>query len=231
MKSVESCWRKSYRDARKRNELARANDKLVHKVVHRMAAICREPYEDLYQIGYIGLLKAAERYNLSSGNAFSSFAVPYIQGEIQHYLRDQWQAIKIPRNTLEIRRKVKRLKRSLEKLGRQVEELEVALSIGLTQKEWEEIASIDSNLSVSLDTLIHEPMMADIDNAIMDDSLYESISQLNHKSRNAILERFFVGRSVEEIAKKHGYSSQEIKAHLNLGLRKLRTQLESQELL
>lgn len=41
-----------------RNLLAQLNEKLVHKVVHRMSQVCREPYEDLYQLGYIGLIKA-----------------------------------------------------------------------------------------------------------------------------------------------------------------------------
>ncbi|MHC5824888.1 MAG: hypothetical protein ACYT04_55860, partial [Nostoc sp.] len=40
---------------KKRNILARNNEKLIHQVAHRMSQVCREPYEDLFQIGYIGL--------------------------------------------------------------------------------------------------------------------------------------------------------------------------------
>ncbi|MHC5732641.1 MAG: sigma-70 family RNA polymerase sigma factor, partial [Nostoc sp.] len=91
---------------KKRNILARNNEKLIHQVAHRMSQVCREPYEDLFQIGYIGLIKACDRFDPSTGHAFSSFAMPYIQGEIQHFLRDQWQSIKIPRTDIETKAKV-----------------------------------------------------------------------------------------------------------------------------
>lgn len=231
MKSIESFWKVQRRKVCERNKLALDNGKLVHKVVHRMTTICREPYEDLYQIGYIGLLKAAERYDYTSGNAFSSFAIPYIQGEIQHYLRDQWQVVKIPRNLLEIRSKVKRLKKRLSQLGREVDELEIALALGLSKRRWQEISEIDSNLSVSLDVLIHEPANYEENEESLDDLLYKCISNLEAKSRNAILEKFFVGKSIEEIARNNCLTPEEINAHLKLGLRKIKTTLEIEEFL
>ncbi|QLE47855.1 hypothetical protein FD724_06840 [Nostoc sp. C057] len=44
--------------------------KLVHKVVHRMSQVCREPYEDLYQLGYIGLIKATIALIPAQGKCF-----------------------------------------------------------------------------------------------------------------------------------------------------------------
>lgn len=48
-----------------------------------------ELFEDLYQVGFIGLKKACERFESERGLKFSTYAVPYIRGEILHYLRQQ----------------------------------------------------------------------------------------------------------------------------------------------
>jgi RNA polymerase sigma-B factor len=53
--------------------------------------------DDLKQVGCIGLMKAVRRFRPELGNAFSSFAIPYIRGEIQHYLRDRIPLIRPPR--------------------------------------------------------------------------------------------------------------------------------------
>ena len=62
-------------------------------------------------------------------------------------------------------------------------------------------------------------------------NFFDGFSHPKSKKIIAILERFFAGRSVEEIAKKQFVSPQEIRAHINLGLIKLKAQLELQELL
>lgn len=212
----------------KRNMLARANEKLVHKVVHRMSKICREPYDDLYQLGYIGLLKAANRFDATTGNAFSSFAIPYIQGEIQHHLRDQWQSVKLPRTDIEIKAKVRRLQRSLSALGREIETCKIALGLGISEEKWREIDTLDSNVTISLDELLHEPSAAD-DEA---DDLYivlKHLDKLHSLQRTAILEKFFSNNSIQDIAKRQKVTPERIKAQINLGLIKLRISL-SQEL-
>ncbi len=68
-----------------RNQLVRLNIGLVRKIAHRVAYQCAEPYEDLEQIGYLGLISAIERFDPTQGCAFSSFAVPYIRGEMLHF--------------------------------------------------------------------------------------------------------------------------------------------------
>ena len=80
-----------------RNRLVKLNAGLVRKIAHRVSHQCAEPYEDLEQIGYIGLIRAIERFDPTQGCAFSSFAVPYIRGEMLHFLRDRGSSIKVPR--------------------------------------------------------------------------------------------------------------------------------------
>ena len=81
---------------RVRNQLVQLNVGLVRKIAHRVSHQCAEPYEDLEQIGYLGLIRAIERFNPHQGCAFSSFAVPYIRGEMLHFLRDRAGTVKIP---------------------------------------------------------------------------------------------------------------------------------------
>jgi RNA polymerase sigma-B factor len=213
-----------------RNSLAQSNEKLVHKVVHRMSQVCREPYEDLYQLGYIGLIKAADRFDPTTGNAFSSFAIPYIQGEIQHFLRDQWQSVKLPRTAIETKAKVRRLQRSLASLGRVTEALQIALGLGISEEKWREIEALDSNITISLDELLHEPVQAaDDDDEINKKAVMKHLNKLQANQRTVIVEKFFSNNSIQDIAKRQKATPERIKAYINLGLVKLRISL-SQEL-
>ena len=87
-----------------RNQLVLLNAGLVRQIAHRIGRHCAEPYQDLEQIGYLGLIRAIERFNPHQGCAFSSFAVPYIRGEVLHYLRDKSSVMKIPRRWQELRK-------------------------------------------------------------------------------------------------------------------------------
>ena len=80
-----------------RNRLVEMNLGLVRKEAHRWKRQCQESFEDLLQVGSIGLIQSIERFDTTRGIAFSSFAMPYIRGEIQHYLRDKSQTVRIPR--------------------------------------------------------------------------------------------------------------------------------------
>lgn len=71
------------------------NERLVHKVCQRYIPVIENikhitgaDYDDLYQLGMIGMLKAKERFNPDMGLKFSTYAVPMIIGEIRRFLRD-----------------------------------------------------------------------------------------------------------------------------------------------
>jgi RNA polymerase sigma factor (sigma-70 family) len=86
------------RSVKNRNRLAVANQGLVrHVIAKRFSWACKregfQVYEDLMQEGNIGLIKAIERFDPDTGNAFSSFATKTIWGNIMHWLRD-FRAIK-----------------------------------------------------------------------------------------------------------------------------------------
>src|SRR5690625_4763366 len=68
-------------------------ENLVHSLARRYARNYTN-YEDLVQVGMIGLIVAAERYNKKYGNSFESFAIPTIIGEIKRYIRDKTWSVR-----------------------------------------------------------------------------------------------------------------------------------------
>ncbi|MCX5968604.1 MAG: sigma-70 family RNA polymerase sigma factor [Cyanobacteria bacterium] len=89
---------------RQRDALVRDNLPLVYAIAGRMSRLVNLPFEDLSQVGSLGLLRAIEAFKPSKGRSLSSFAVPYIRGAMQHELRDRHSLMKIPRELWELRR-------------------------------------------------------------------------------------------------------------------------------
>lgn len=144
-----------------RNKLVTGNLGLARKVAHNMAATCREPYEDLEQLAIQGLIKAVERFNPQTCKYFSSFALPYIRGEIQHYLRDKASPVRIPRNLYERQATVGRTRqRLLSILGRTPSNKEIAECMHIEVEEVVEAQNATRNLWAvsSLETPLSEDL-------------------------------------------------------------------------
>lgn len=141
-----------------RNRLVELNFGLVRREAHHWINQCSESYEDLLQVGSIGLIRAIERFDVSKGHAFSSFAIPYIRGEIQHYLRDKSPSVRIPRRWQALQRKAVWVIRELHvELNRQPSDLEIARALDISLQEWQEIKLACQNRSLlSLDAPIKD---------------------------------------------------------------------------
>lgn len=141
-----------------RNQLVNLNIGLVRREAYHWKNQCQESFEDLMQVGSIGLINAIERFDVSKGNAFSSFAVPYIKGEIQHYLRDKSPTVRMPRAWLTTYNqgcKIIRNKRT--EIGREPSSQEVADELGISVSEWYDIKLACQNRSpISLDTPVDQ---------------------------------------------------------------------------
>lgn len=94
-------------------------NQLVEKYLYLVDILIRKylnkgvDYDDLYQVGSMGLVFAVERFDASKGYEFSSFATPTIIGEIKRYFRDKGWAMKVPRRLKEISAKIPKAKELL----------------------------------------------------------------------------------------------------------------------
>lgn len=145
-------------DLEVRNQIVQLNFGLVRKEAHHYAQQSQENYEDLLQVGCIGLINAIERFDTLKGNAFSSFAMPYIKGEIQHYLRDRSNAVRIPRRWQELQQQSLKVVNELRNhLQRQPTDLEIANALEITIQEWQEIKLVQQNRQlISLDVPVKD---------------------------------------------------------------------------
>lgn len=69
------------------DRLMRDNEGLLHHVLKRFSS-SPEPYEDLFQVARLGLMKAAQRFDPQRGASFTTYAVAIVDGEVRHHLRD-----------------------------------------------------------------------------------------------------------------------------------------------
>ncbi len=117
-----------------REVLIENNLGLVHHIVRRFAGRGYE-LEDLFQIGSIGLMKAIDKFDLSLGVKFSTYAVPMIAGEIKRFLRDDGP-VKISRTIKENGLKVSFARQKLQtETGREPTLSELSAETGLSTEE------------------------------------------------------------------------------------------------
>ena len=121
-------------DKEAREVLIEKNLGLVHHIVRRFAGRGYE-MEDLFQIGVIGLMKAIDKFDLSLGLKFSTYAVPMITGEIKRFLRDDGP-IKVSRTLKENAMKVRMIRQKLQSsLGREPTLQEIVREAELSKEE------------------------------------------------------------------------------------------------
>ncbi|MDE6015632.1 MAG: SigB/SigF/SigG family RNA polymerase sigma factor [Acetatifactor sp.] len=121
-------------DKEAREVLIEKNLGLVHHIVRRFAGRGYE-LEDLFQIGVIGLIKAIDKFDLSLGLKFSTYAVPMITGEIKRFLRDDGP-IKVSRVIKENALKVRVVRQRLQSsLGREPTLQELSEETSLSEEE------------------------------------------------------------------------------------------------
>jgi RNA polymerase sigma-B factor len=95
-----------------------------------------EPFDDLFQVACLGLVKAIDRFDLSRDVAFSSYAVPTILGEIKRYFRDRTWSVRVPRDLQELALRVDRKVSELSTdLRRAPTVPEIAEAVGIEEED------------------------------------------------------------------------------------------------
>ncbi|MGI8912135.1 MAG: sigma-70 family RNA polymerase sigma factor, partial [Rubrobacteraceae bacterium] len=124
----------------------------------RYASTSNEPYEDLTQVGYVGLLKAVNGYNIDSDAKFSSYAYSMIDGELRHHFRDTG-LIKRPRWARSLYARISEATTDLTaELGRPPLPEEVAKEVNVTVEGVMEVMKLflDTNVSSLDETFTHD---------------------------------------------------------------------------
>ncbi|AFY74420.1 RNA polymerase sigma factor, sigma-70 family [Synechococcus sp. PCC 7502] len=231
--------------ARLRNQLVQLNIGLVKKEVGYWLRQSSEGYEDLLQVGCMGLIGAIERFEISKGYAFSSFATRYVRGEIQHYLRDKCSTLRVPRRCLELYHQATRKASELRfQLDREPSEAEVANALGVTAIEWQEIKlanrnrsllSLDAPMlsleegSVTLSDLVPDPKQNSTVQAEDITPLYQALNILEQRTRKILEYVFLEDITQREVAKLLGISTVTVSRQVKKGLSTLRSNLALQQ--
>ena len=114
--------------------LVKNNSGLVWSIVKRFLQRGYEA-DDLYQIGCIGLIKAIKRFDINFEVQLSTYAVPYILGEIKRFIRDDGM-IRVSRSIKETAIKIKRLQDEYIKTnGKEITILEIAEKLKISKEE------------------------------------------------------------------------------------------------
>jgi RNA polymerase sigma-B factor len=144
-------WQK-YHDRTARDELVERFLPLARKLARRYN-VGHEPFDDLLQVASLGLVKAVDRFDCARGNAFSSFAVPTILGELKRYFRDHGWAVHVPRGAQERAIKVEEAQQQLNaKSGRAPTVPELAEYLELSIEEvLESLETARAHHATSLD--------------------------------------------------------------------------------
>nr|WP_199839138.1 RNA polymerase sigma factor SigF [Streptomyces sp. NRRL F-5122] len=220
-----------------RNTLIEMNTSLVRFAAGRFRSRGPEEMEDIVQVGVIGLIKAIDRFEISREVEFTSFAVPYIVGEIKRFFRDTSWAVHVPRRLQEARVQLARANEELRsRLGRTPTTGELSELMSLPEDEVVE-AQLASNgyTSASLDAAIGgsedgESVLADFigdeDTALelVEDfhALAPMIAELDERDRRIIHWRFVEELTQAEIGERLGVSQMHVSRLISRLLARLR---------
>ena len=219
-------------DETARERLVRENTGLVSVCARKFTGGAYE-YEDLMQIGYLGLLKAVDRFDPGFEVMFSTYAVPMIMGEIRRYLRDDGR-IKMSR---QLKQDVRLLKSAEETFmhdhGRSPRIGELAEILQKTPEEVSDILEAKNTLCgiVSLDGDVFSDTAAtprqfvsDRDEADRLD-LKNGIGCLNERERQVIILRYFEDMTQQQTGQRLGISQVQVSRIEKKVLKKLRSNL------
>ena len=208
---------------------------LVHFVLRRFLDRGAE-YEDLFQYGCMGLLKAINRFDPSYNARFSTYAVPIILGEVRRYLRDDGP-VHVSRTIHDNAIRVERFREEYVKerareptvqeisggTGLDVENVLLALNARHRVRSLSEPVGAEGGLRLM--DVIGEESMAEVDARL---TLKTLLMELSPEERTLILRRYFQAHTQTAIARDMGVSQVQISRMEGRILKRMRARAEGQ---
>lgn len=206
---------------------------LARRYAHR-----GEGFEDLVQVGSIGLIEAIDRFDPGRGRDFAGFAVPTIAGEIKRHLRDRSSVVRIPRRPAELALALRPAHSALSaRLCRPPSPAELAEEAGVREDEvLEALETEHARRPLELPNDGGASDAADVARAV-DDAFATSEERLllaagfrtlAARERRILHLRFFGGLSQSEIAREVGLSQNQVSRLIRDSLARLRSTLEAE---
>jgi RNA polymerase sporulation-specific sigma factor len=208
-------------NAAARERLVKANLRLVASVVPRFLGRGAE-YEDLFQVGCIGLLKAIIKFDFSYGVRFSTYAVAMIIGEIRRFLRDD-NPIRVSRTLKETVARINSVRESLTTgLGREPTIGEIGQALGLEPEDI--VAALDAVQTPAslqdvicgegMDVISREARVAMTEEGenswLRSIAVKDLLARLPERDRQVLVWRFFEELTQAEIAAELGISQAQV---------------------
>lgn len=178
--------------------------------------------EDLYQIGTIGFIKSIKRFDTSFDVKLSTYAVPYILGEIKRFIRDDG-SIKVSRGIKEQASKIRELQTNyLNQTGQEISILEIAKKLKITKEEVAvALDSINPVISIYDDTYSNDEGSISIIDKIKNNvdeaeqianriTIKEMINSLNDRDKQIIMLRYYKNNTQSQVARILGISQVQV---------------------
>ena len=187
----------------RRNARVEQHMRLVEPLARHYAAKSGQDPDDLLQVGLMGLLRAAERYEGQREIPFSAFARPHIRGAILHYLRDKAAIIRLPR--------------ALQSCDR-----DDGAGFNAATQQRRLVSLADDLISQETDATIEQ------DRSEFRRQLSQAIQRLSRQERIALKEVILKGQSLRDVGNQTGVSAMTIQRRVKRGLAQMRQQLTVQ---
>ncbi|WP_314220833.1 RNA polymerase sigma factor SigF [Streptomyces zaehneri] len=199
-----------------------------------------EAFDDLRQVAALGLVKAVDRYDPELGNAFESYAVPTVTGEIKRHFRDHMWTLHVPRRVQELRNRVRFADQELAQTvsGRRPTVAEIAeraqlseedVRTGMGALESFTALSLDAELSGGEDGYSLGDVLGAADPAlgtVVDrESVRTRLAALPERERAILYMRFFEDMTQSRIAERLGISQMHVSRLINRCCNRLREQV------
>ncbi len=192
----------------------------------------RSDYDDLYQAGMMGLMKALRKYDTTKESSFIDYAYLYIKGEVLKTLNNDYQ-VKVSADTYRLSKEINEIRNSLiQNLGREPTTLEISFVLGESEEKIISVMnavtnaySLDNNYLDDDSSLYNKIALIEkgYDVGVLD--LKEAINSLDESERELINSRYYQDMTQKETAEFLGMSQVQVSRKENKILDKLKTKV------